>query len=216
QGVAAIYRSQASLAPGVKVRMGTKARPHAGMGVPCYAWSTSPLRRYVDLLNQWQLVACVREQTPPFAPKDTALLAALSAFDSAYTAYAAHQGAMERFWTLRWLRQEGITALDATLLRAQGAGVWLARAAGVPLVFTALGAVGAAPGAQVRVKLGEPDEIALDVRGTVLEVLHGSTAAQDEAEEEGDTDAAGPLAIAVDVNEPPEDGAAANTDNPAP
>lgn len=216
QGVAAIYRSQVSLAPGVKVRMGTKARPHAGMGVPCYAWSTSPLRRYVDLLNQWQLVACVRGQTPPFASKDTALLAALSAFDSAYTAYAAHQGAMERFWTLRWLRQEGITALDATLLRAQGAGVWLARAAGVPLVFTALGAAGAAPGAQVRVKLGEPDEIALDVRGTVLEVLHGSTAAQDEAEEEGDTDAAGPLAIAVDVNEPPEDGAAANTDNPAP
>ena len=41
-GVPAIYRSQASLAPGVKVRMGTKALPHAGIGVKCYAWSTSP------------------------------------------------------------------------------------------------------------------------------------------------------------------------------
>ncbi|MBR6976545.1 MAG: RNB domain-containing ribonuclease, partial [Ottowia sp.] len=156
QGVAAIYRSQASLAPGVKVRMGTKARAHAGMGVPCYAWATSPLRRYVDLLNQWQLIACVRGDKPPFAPKDTALMAAVSAFDSAYTAYAAHQAAMERFWTLRWLRQEGCTELDATLLRAQGAGVWLARAQTLPLVFTALGAADAAPGAQVRVKLGEP------------------------------------------------------------
>ena len=218
QGVAAIYRSQASLAPGVKVRMGTKARPHAGMGVPCYAWATSPLRRYVDLLNQWQLIACVRGEKPPFAPKDTALLAALSAFDSAYAAYAAQQAAMERFWTLRWLRQEGVTEVDATLLRAQGAGVWLARAQTLPLVFTALGAADAAPGAQVRVKLGEPDEIALDVRGTVLQVLRGDAAPLpegDDGEEEGA--AAGPLAIAVDVNEAPsEESAAASTDNPAP
>ena len=47
-GVPGIYRSQASLAPGVKVRMGTRALPHAGLGVKSYAWSTSPLRRYTD------------------------------------------------------------------------------------------------------------------------------------------------------------------------
>ncbi|MDZ4128378.1 MAG: ribonuclease catalytic domain-containing protein, partial [Hydrogenophaga sp.] len=54
-GVPGIYRSQASMAPGVKVRMGTKAQPHAGIGVKSYAWSTSPLRRYVDMVNQWQI-----------------------------------------------------------------------------------------------------------------------------------------------------------------
>ena len=59
-GVPGIYRSQASLAPGVKVRMGTKALPHAGLGVPSYAWSTSPLRRYTDLVNQWQIIACAK------------------------------------------------------------------------------------------------------------------------------------------------------------
>ncbi|MFT5934090.1 MAG: exoribonuclease-2, partial [Hydrogenophaga sp.] len=74
-GVPGIYRSQASLAPGVKVRMGTKAQPHAGIGVPAYAWSTSPLRRYVDLVNQWQIIACVRHGktaalAAPFKPKD--------------------------------------------------------------------------------------------------------------------------------------------------
>ena len=37
--------------------MGTRALPHAGIGVPAYAWSTSPLRRYVDLVNQWQTVS---------------------------------------------------------------------------------------------------------------------------------------------------------------
>ncbi|TWX39342.1 RNB domain-containing ribonuclease, partial [Salmonella enterica subsp. enterica serovar Java] len=95
-GVPGIYRSQASLAPGVKVRMGTKALPHAGIGVPCYAWGTSPLRRYTDLVNQWQIVACARHGTAaalaaPFKPKDTALLAVISAFDAAYTAYGQFQ-----------------------------------------------------------------------------------------------------------------------------
>ena len=59
-GVPGIYRSQASLLPGVKVRMGTRALPHAGIGVASYAWSTSPLRRYTDLVNQWQIIACAR------------------------------------------------------------------------------------------------------------------------------------------------------------
>ena len=59
-GVPGIYRSQASMAPGVKVRMGTKAAPHAGLGVKSYAWSTSPLRRYTDLVNQWQIIAGAR------------------------------------------------------------------------------------------------------------------------------------------------------------
>ena len=59
-GVPGIYRSQASLAPGVKVRMSTQPGPHAGIGVAQYAWATSPLRRYVDLVNQWQIVACAR------------------------------------------------------------------------------------------------------------------------------------------------------------
>jgi exoribonuclease II len=91
-GVPGIYRSQASLAPGVKVRMGTKAQPHAGIGVRCYAWSTSPLRRYVDLVNQWQIIACARygktaALAAPFKPKDASLFSVVSAFDAAYSAY---------------------------------------------------------------------------------------------------------------------------------
>ena len=78
-GVPGIYRSQASMAPGVKVRMGTKALPHAGMGVKSYTWATSPLRRYVDLVNQWQIIACARHGktaalAAPFKPKDLSLI----------------------------------------------------------------------------------------------------------------------------------------------
>ncbi|MDB5847667.1 MAG: ribonuclease, partial [Rhodoferax sp.] len=109
-GVPGIYRSQASLAPGVKVRMGTKALPHAGIGVKSYAWSTSPLRRYTDLVNQWQIIACARHGktaalAAPFKPKDAELFSIISMFDAAYAAYNGYQGGMERFWTLKYLQQ---------------------------------------------------------------------------------------------------------------
>jgi exoribonuclease-2 len=48
--------------------------------MPAWAWRntpgrTSPLRRYVDLVNQWQIMACVRHGrtaalAAPFKPKD--------------------------------------------------------------------------------------------------------------------------------------------------
>ena len=220
-GVPAIYRSQASLLPGIKVRMGAKALPHAGLGVPSYAWSTSPLRRYVDLVNQWQIIAAARHGraaalAAPFKPKDAQLFAVISAFDAAYSAYGAHQASMERYWTLRYLRQHGLTELTASLLKEQAGGAWLVRADELPLVFTVLGAQGLPRGTRVRVKLGEIDDIALDVRGSVIEVLDagaaGGGAADSAEEEEDDGAAAGPIAIAVDVSE----GDAPSADNPAP
>ena len=208
-GVPGIYRSQASLAPGVKVRMGTKVAPHAGIGVKAYAWSTSPLRRYVDLVNQWQIIACARHGATaalvaPFKPKDANLMAVISAFDAAYTAYNGFQNGMERFWTLRHLQQAGITELTATLIKDN-----LVRADTLPLVLPVMGADGLPRGAHVRVRLGAIDEIALDVSGTVIERLDLPVEALDEAAEgEEDEDLATPLALAIDVNEAP-DGAEA-------
>ena len=53
--VAAIYRVQST----GKVRFSLHAEGHEGLGVSAYAWMSSPLRRYVDLINQWQLAAAV-------------------------------------------------------------------------------------------------------------------------------------------------------------
>jgi protein TonB len=138
-GVPGLYRSQASLAPGIKVRMGTRALPHAGLGVKSYAWSTSPLRRYTDLVNQWQIIAAARHGktaalAAPFKPKDADLFSILSGFDAAYAAYNAHQGGMERFWTLKHLQQQGIAELDATLIKdvQRRPGARRHAAAGVP------------------------------------------------------------------------------------
>ena len=211
-GVPGIYRSQASMAPGVKVRMGTKALPHAGLGVPAYAWSTSPLRRYTDLVNQWQIIACVRHGrtaalAAPFKPKDADLFSVISSFDSAYSAYNAYQSGIERYWTLKYLQQNGIGEITASAFKDN-----LVRADELPLVLPVMGAQGLPRGARVRVKLGEIDEITLDITGTVIERLdialdEGNASAD---EDDGELDApAGPISIAVDISEPDADGAGA-------
>ena len=213
-GVPAIYRSQASMAPGVKVRMGTKALPHAGIGVKSYAWSTSPLRRYTDMVNQWQIIACARHGktaalAAPFKPKDAELFSIISCFDAAYSAYNGYQGAMERFWTLQYVQQKGITELVAGVFKDN-----MVRAEDIPLVLPVLGAQGLPRGARVRVKLGAIDLITLDVMGTVVERLDAmadaSTASSAE-DAQDDEEVAGPIAIAMDVNENPEP----SGDNPA-
>jgi exoribonuclease-2 len=211
-GVPGIYRSQASLAPGVKVRMGTKALPHAGLGVKSYAWSTSPLRRYTDLVNQWQIIACARHGrtaalAAPFKPKDAELFSIISGFDAAYSAYNGFQAGIERYWTLKYLQQNGITELTATAFKDN-----LVRADELPLVLPAVGAQGLPRGAKVRVRLGEIDEITLDVSGTVTERLDVELDESPDplGEDDGEAEmAAGPISIAVDVNEPQTDAAAA-------
>ena len=207
-GVPAIYRSQASMAPGVKVRMGTKALPHAGIGVPSYAWSTSPLRRYTDLVNQWQIIACVRHGSTaalaaPFKPKDAQLFSIISAFEATYAAYNSYQSAMERFWTLQYLRQNAITELIATVIKDG-----LARADDLPLVLSIAAGPGLPRGAQVRLRLGEVDLMTLDVPATVLERLDSPDEAADEGagepdgastESDDEDNLVGAITIAVDV-----------------
>ena len=203
-GVPGIYRSQASMAPGVKVRM-----------------STSPLRRYVDLVNQWQVIACARHGATaalaaPFKPKDADLFSIISNFEATYGAYNSYQAGMERFWTLKYLEQNGITEIDGALIRDDAAGGALVRAETLPLVVNVLGAQGMGRGARVRVKLGQVDLISLDIHGTVVARLDDPQDPSDDApldaEDDGDGAevTAGPIAIAVDVNE------ADSPDNPTP
>jgi len=207
-GLPGIYRSQASLAPGIKVRMGTKALPHAGMGVAQYTWATSPLRRYVDLVNQWQIICCVRNgRMAPlaahFKPKDAGLFSIISAFDAAYAAYNGFQSGIERFWTLRWLQQNGVQELEAAVMKDG-----LVRADTLPLVFKALGCEALPRGTQVRVRLTGIDEMTLDVHAKLVERLDAAAAAApaEDADDDGEEEAAqaGPLTLAIDLS--PEEG----------
>ena len=210
-GVPGIYRSQASMAPGIKVRMGTKPAPHAGMGVPQYTWATSPLRRYVDLVNQWQIIAAARHGrtaalVAPFKPKDAMLFSVISQFDAAYTAYNDFQRAIERFWALRWLQQNSVTELDGVALKDG-----LVRADSLPLVFKALGCEALPRNAHVRVRITGIDLLTLDLHANLASRLDdvpaaagSDPAASQAADDAGDDDeaaAAAPLALAIGLGD---------------
>jgi exoribonuclease-2 len=140
----------------------------------------------------------------PFKPKDTELFAIISAFDAAYSAYNGYQASIERYWTLRYVQQQGLTELTATVIKDN-----LVRADELPLVLGAMGAQGLPRGAHVRVKLGEVDEISLDLFSSVIERLDspadaqaGAQAGEEEDLEGGESElAAGPISIALDMED---------------
>ena len=168
-----IYRSQQM----GRVRMSTHPLPHQGLGVAQYMWSTSPLRRYVDLVNQRQLVAVARGEKPPYAPNDADLFAILSAFDARHEAYGQIQTQMERYWCLRWLHQENKTRVEAVVVRDD-----LLRLAEAPFYFRVPDVPSLAAGRRVLVDILERDELALELSARFVEALAGD--AQTPPEEE--------------------------------
>ena len=161
-GVPGIYRVQG----GGKVRMATAAAPHEGLGVDCYAWSSSPLRRYVDLVNQWQLISVLRRGEPPFPPKSQDLMEAVRDFDIAYSAYAEFQRHMERYWCIRWLRQRGADTVTARVLREN-----VVRLDDTPFVFKVAGMPLQMPGARIQLEIKDTDLLDVDVRARFVAVL---------------------------------------------
>jgi exoribonuclease-2 len=132
----------------------------------------------------------------PFKPKDAQLLAIISGFEDAYGAYNAHQGAMERYWTLQYVAQNAVTDLVGTVFKDN-----MFRADNLPLVLPIMGAQGLPRGAQVRVRLGVPDLITLDINGTVVERLDrdDSDTVADPSDDSEDELVGGPIALAIDL-----------------
>jgi exoribonuclease-2 len=189
------------------------------MGVAQYTWASSPLRRYVDLVNQWQIIACARFGTTaalaaPFKPKDASLFSIISGFDAAYAAYNDFQNGIERFWTLRWLQQNNVSELNATVMKDG-----LVRADTLPLVFRAAGTEALARGSHVRVRIGGIDLLTLELHGALLSRLDDSlapAAALGEPEAEDESPDAGALRLAIEIEDAPADTAADTAAEPPP
>ncbi|WP_338846676.1 RNB domain-containing ribonuclease [Massilia sp. W12] len=196
-GVPGIYRcQQAGWGGKMQVRMLTHAAPHQGLGVDQYAWSTSPLRRYTDLVNQWQILACLQHGVAaplaaPFKQRDANLFAIVSAFDAAYAAYAEYQQTMERYWCLRWLAQQQARQVEAVVLKDE-----VLRLVEIPLILRLPGMPQLARGAQVRLDVIDWDELDLSVQARLLEV-HGVS--EDLGEEEEEVESAAPEQVAADA-----------------
>lgn len=109
-GLPGLFRTQKGWGP-LRTRMQTTPGPHEGLGLDYYAWCTSPLRRYSDLVNQWQLIALAKhgvtaKMVAPFPPRDATLMGIAADFESCYQAYGEFQDRLEKYWCLRWINQD--------------------------------------------------------------------------------------------------------------
>jgi len=162
--VAGIYRSQ----QGGRVRMSTQALPHEGLGVQQYIWSTSPLRRYIDLINQRQLLAAVEQSTPVLTANSAEIFSLMPAFDARHSAYQDFQQRMERYWCMRWLKQQSTQRYEAAVVRDD-----LVRLADAPLYFRASGAPVVSPGRRLTVDILEHDLLDLSVEARFISLIDG-------------------------------------------
>jgi exoribonuclease-2 len=111
-GIPGLFRTQKGWGP-LRTRMQTTPGPHEGLGLEYYAWCTSPLRRYSDLVNQWQLIAIAKhgvtaKMVAPFPPRDAALMGIAADFEACYSAYGEYQDRLEKYWCLRWVSQDEV------------------------------------------------------------------------------------------------------------
>jgi len=139
--------------------MSTVAAPHQGLGVAQYMWSSSPLRRYVDMVNQRQIIAMLRDGEPAYPKNDTALYATMRDFDTMYGIYNDFQRSMERYWCLRWLQQESVEQVEAIVLREN-----LVKLIDIPLVFKVPSLPELPANTRVQLAIGEIDLLDLNVQ----------------------------------------------------
>ena len=149
-----IYRAQS----GGKVYMTVNAEPHQGLGVAQYAWSTSPLRRAVDLINQRQIIALLQGTEPAYARNSDALAGAMRDFDIVYSAYNDFQTRMERYWCLQYLIQQQLETVNAQVLRDN-----LVRLEGMPFYTKVHSLPELAPGTRVLLEIKRIDSLLMEL-----------------------------------------------------
>jgi len=181
--VPGIYRTQKGWGP-QRTRMQTLPGPHEGLGVQNYAWCTSPLRRYVDLVNQWQLIAMAQhgvtaKLVAPFKPKDADLMAIAADFDGTYAAYGEHQNQMERYWCLQYLKQVGLPWKGVVRHLKEGQ----ARVEPIPLRLSIPELAEQARGARAEVEVLDIDPLALEASVRYLGLIDVDSAEMVEHQE---------------------------------
>ena len=161
-GFVGIYRTQQN----GKVKMSTVAAPHQGLGVAQYMWSSSPLRRYVDMVNQRQIIAMLRDEEPAYPKNDPSLYTTLQDFDTMYGIYGEFQKSMERYWCLRWLLQENVEQAEAVVLREN-----LVKLVAIPLVFRVPSLPELPANTRVQLAVGEIDLLDLDLQARYVATI---------------------------------------------
>ncbi|TSA58451.1 MAG: RNB domain-containing ribonuclease [Methylophilaceae bacterium] len=165
--VPGLYRAQS----GGKVYMTTRAEPHQGLGVAQYAWSTSPLRRAVDLINQRQIISVAQNIEPAYPPNSEALTTHMRNFELTFQAYSEFQSRMERYCCLQYLIQEGMQIVHATVWREN-----LVRLDDLPYMTKVYGLPELKSGTRVSLQIQEVDTLLIELRTKFIEVLDEAVA----------------------------------------
>ena len=118
-GIAIIYRTQPSASgeAGLRAHLSLYPENHAGVGYDCYSQLSSPIRRYMDLALQRQLVSAIADGTSTVHSADE-LLGILAAAENAETEGRELERRAKRYWLLRYLQDHLIRQpLEATVQR---------------------------------------------------------------------------------------------------
>jgi exoribonuclease-2 len=177
--VPGLYRAQM----GGKVYMTTKAEPHQGLGVAQYAWSTSPLRRAVDLINQRQIISVAQGTEPAYSKNSEALTTHMRNFELTYKTYNEFQMRIERYWCLQYLIQERVEEIHATVWREN-----LVRLDNLPYMTKVYGLPELKPGTRVSLQVQEVDTLLIELRTKFLKVLEEEPEQLDEADTQEDAE----------------------------
>jgi exoribonuclease-2 len=133
QGVAAIYRGQPDPREPIqpvsdksllelwqdrrrlsRVVMDLAPSPHWGLGLPCYTFATSPIRRYLDLVIHRQLLAVVSGHPPVYLPEDLEQILAI--IEPAMRRAGQMKNRRLRYWLLKYLSTRVGQKLEALVL----------------------------------------------------------------------------------------------------
>ena len=168
-GLNAMYRTQKSWGI-IRTKMESAMSPHEGLGVEGYIWGTSPLRRYSDLVNQWQLVAFAQHRNTakliaPFNQKDNELLFLINLFSETYSLYHEYQSKMERYWCIKWLEQENIKYVEGILGKDGNI-----RFINIPFSVKKIELAQHPRGSIISLEINELDDVNLDAKIKILSI----------------------------------------------
>ena len=187
-GLPGLFRTQKGWGP-LRTRMQTTPGPHEGLGLDYYAWCTSPLRRYSDLVNQWQLIALAKhgvtaKMIAPFPPRDASLMGIAADFESCYQTYGEYQDRLEKYWCLRWATQDG----ESKNVHVRHLKEGMSRLELVPLHLPIPGLASQPRMTRAEVVLADIDLLQLSAAVRVLEIEAKVEAPEVSAQEDGSAD----------------------------
>jgi exoribonuclease II len=144
----------------------TTAGRHASLGLETYCQTTSPIRRYADLVAHFQIKAHLRGDPLPFAEPDLRLL--LTSLTASVQEATLIERQTNRYWCLEYLRCHPNQVWQALMLRwlreYEGLGLVLLEDLGIELAMRFNRAVSVGEQFHLRVIHADPrqDRIELD------------------------------------------------------